>query len=96
MAALRVCADLISEDNLGAAIQLTVNEQASISARAEFLICLAPRLAQDSLRPAISAAEAMTEHADRSWCLEKLFERANLLSVSAGEVTSTRSGPPES
>jgi hypothetical protein len=50
MAALGVCADLLSDDCLGEAIQLTVNKQASTSARAEFLVCLTPRLAQDSLR----------------------------------------------
>jgi len=94
MAALGVCADLLSDDCLGEAIQLTVNKQASTSARAEFLVCLTPRLAQDSLRAAISASKAMPEDSERSWCLNTLLQRANFLSASASEANSTRSEPP--
>jgi hypothetical protein len=90
MGALGVCATLLSKDRTGDAIRLTVNRQASSSACAEFLACVAPRLDPDAFRAAVSAAAPMHEGSSFSWELEHLVPATTFLIGGAEDKEQTR------
>ncbi len=85
MSALGACADLLGTCALMDAIHLTANSDASTSACAEFLVCVAPRLDEEGVQSALSIASMLPADLDRSWALDRLRKRAAVLRSLAQE-----------